>query len=94
LSLDHVPEYFAKPGVTEALSKAHPVLLVRQMANEILRLRSARPEVGGSWGDCLDASIMAATGSILSPYAAEKIRGYARELLAAQRPPQKSGDGH
>lgn len=49
MSIDHIPEYFAKPGVTEALAETHPTLLVRQMANEILRLRSARPEEGPSW---------------------------------------------
>lgn len=38
-NVECVPEYFAKPGVTEVLAKAHPVLLVRQMAHEILRLR-------------------------------------------------------
>lgn len=37
---ESVPEYFAKPGITEALSATHPALLVRQMANEIIRLRS------------------------------------------------------
>ena len=40
-ALERIPEYFAKPGITEALAKSHPVLLVRQMANEILSLRSA-----------------------------------------------------
>lgn len=38
--LESIPEYFAKPKVTEALAETHPVLLVRQMANEILRLRA------------------------------------------------------
>lgn len=42
--LDHIPEYFAKPGIVQMLAEAHPTLLIRQMANEILRLQAARPE--------------------------------------------------
>ena len=38
-NFESLPEYFAKPGVVEGLSQAHPVLLVRQMANEISRLK-------------------------------------------------------
>jgi hypothetical protein len=37
---EELPEYFAKPGIVEGLSEVHPVALVRQMANEILRLRA------------------------------------------------------
>lgn len=37
---DHMPEFFAMPEVTENLAKAHPVLIVRNCANEILRLRA------------------------------------------------------
>jgi hypothetical protein len=40
IDFNSIPEYFAKPGIVEALAEAHPVLLIRQMANEILRLRS------------------------------------------------------
>jgi hypothetical protein len=36
-----IPEYFAKPQIVESLAAAHPTLLVRQMALEILRLRAA-----------------------------------------------------
>ena len=45
--LREIPEYFAKAGVTEALAQTHPAMLVRQMANEILRLRalSSRAQV-------------------------------------------------
>lgn len=35
--LNHIPEYFAKKGMTEALAESHPMLLVRQMANETLQ---------------------------------------------------------
>ena len=49
--VEAIPDYFAKPGVTEGLAQAHPVLLVRQMANEIMRLRglpsTARPPERG-----------------------------------------------
>lgn len=40
INAESIPEYFAKPGITEGLAEAHPNLLVRQMANEILRMRS------------------------------------------------------
>jgi len=43
---DSIPEYFDKPNIVESLAKAHPVLLVRQMANEILRLRSLERPAG------------------------------------------------
>ena len=36
--VEHIPEYFAKAGIAETLAAHHPVLLIRQMANEILRL--------------------------------------------------------
>jgi hypothetical protein len=39
-TVEHIPEYFDKPGVLDGLSQAHPVLLIRQMANEIARLRA------------------------------------------------------
>jgi len=51
---ERIPEYFAKPGITEALAKSHPVLLVRQMANEILSLRSATPAMEKLLRDLLD----------------------------------------
>lgn len=38
-NMEHFPEYFAKPKIVEGLAETHPVLLIRQMANEILRLR-------------------------------------------------------
>lgn len=38
-NLDHIPEYFSKPGVVAGLAETHPLLLVRQMANEIIRLK-------------------------------------------------------
>jgi hypothetical protein len=44
-NVESIPEYFAKPNIVEGLVAAHPVLLVRQMANEILRLRSSRPAI-------------------------------------------------
>ena len=43
--MDAIPEYFAKPGIVENLAAAHPVMLVRQMANEILRQRSASTDI-------------------------------------------------
>jgi hypothetical protein len=42
---ESIPEYFTKPRIVEDLAAAHPVLLVRQLANEILRLRSSRPAI-------------------------------------------------
>jgi hypothetical protein len=41
--VESIPEYFTKPRIVEDLAAAHPVLLVRQLANEILRLRALAP---------------------------------------------------
>jgi hypothetical protein len=43
--VEHIPEYFAKPKIVEGLAEAHPILLVRQMANEILRLRDQLDQI-------------------------------------------------
>jgi hypothetical protein len=37
---EHIPDYFT-PVTVEKLSRVHPTLLVRQMANEITRLQAA-----------------------------------------------------
>lgn len=42
---DALPEYFAKDGIVEGIAKHHPTALVRQMANEILRIRALSPKV-------------------------------------------------
>jgi hypothetical protein len=58
-TVEHIPEYFDKPGVLDGLSQAHPVLLIRQMANEIARLR-ALPSATGMREGLEELSLMAA----------------------------------
>lgn len=41
---EQMPQYFDKPTIVETLAEVHPVALVRQAANYILRLRAAKEE--------------------------------------------------